>query len=72
MSVKTDQPGVQLYTGNYIEGKRGKNGFVYHKHGALCLETQDFPNAPNEPSFPNTVLRPGEEYHRVTQYCFSF
>ena len=72
MGVKTDQPGVQLYTGNYIEGKKGKNGFVYHKHGALCLETQDFPNAPNEPSFPSTVLRPGEEYHRVTQYCFSF
>ena len=72
MSVKTDQPGVQLYTGNYIEGKTGKNGFVYHRHGALCLETQDFPNAPNEPSFPSTVLRPGEEYHRVTQYCFSF
>lgn len=72
MAVKTNQPGIQLYTGNYIEGIKGKNGFVYHSHGALCLETQDFPDAPNKSQFPNCILRPGEVYHRVTQYCFGF
>ena len=72
MTVKTSQPGIQLYTANFINGIRGKNGFVYQDQGAFCLEAQGYPDAPNKPDFPSTILRPGENYHQVTKYCFEF
>ena len=73
MEVSTTQPGVQFYTGNFLDGTLtgGKNGAKYVQHAGLCLETQHFPDSPNQPSFPSTVLKPGETYHQVTVYKFS-
>ena len=71
MEVLTTLPGMQLYTSNYLDGIPGKEGIRYEKHGAVCLETQFFPDAPNKPEFPSTVLRPGEEFSAVTVYRFS-
>ncbi len=69
MEVSTTQPGVQLYTGNFLDGD-SKNG-GHAQHTAFCLETQHFPDSPNQPEFPSTVLRPGEKYHHVTVHKFS-
>lgn len=70
--VKTTQPGVQLYSGNFLDGTiHGKHGHVYAKHAALCLETQHFPDSPNKPQFPSTELKPGQTFHSVTEYVFS-
>ena len=64
--------GVQLYTGNHLDGKlKGKGGKVYPWRGALCLETQHFPDSPNRPEFPSTVPRPGEKLATSTIYRFS-
>jgi len=73
MDVYTTEPGLQLYTGNFLNPKLhdGKEGDVYGPRSALCLETQHFPDSPNEPSFPSTVLRPGQSYHTITIYKFS-
>jgi aldose 1-epimerase len=72
MIVKTTQPGIQFYTGNFLDGTlTGSNGKKIVKHGALCLETQHFPDSPNQPSFPNTILAPGENFHETTVYLFS-
>ncbi|RLD71711.1 MAG: galactose-1-epimerase [Bacteroidetes bacterium] len=71
MEVLTTLPGIQLYTSNYVNGIRGKGGKVYEKHSAVCLETQFFPDSPNQPKFPSTVLLPGEEYSAITVYRFS-
>ena len=71
MRVLTDQPGVQLYTGNYLKDVTGKRGAVYGKHGGVCLETQHFPDSPNRASFPSTVLRPGETFRSTTVHQFS-
>ncbi|MEP7327875.1 MAG: aldose epimerase family protein [Betaproteobacteria bacterium] len=72
MDVHTTQPGIQFYTANKLDGTFvGKGGVAYGKYGALCLETQHFPNAPNEATFPSTVLRPGEEYRHQAIYRFS-
>ncbi len=69
LSVFTSQPGVQLYTGNFLNGSiRGKAGAVYEKHAGICLETQHFPDSPNQPTFPTTILRPGEIYRQTTIY----
>jgi aldose 1-epimerase len=71
LDVHTTEPGVQFYTGNFLDGSiRGKSGRVYGKRAGFCLETQHFPNSPNEPSFPSTVLRPGEEYRSRTEFRF--
>ncbi len=70
MKAYTDQPGVQLYTGNFMDNEKGKGGVVYPNHGGLCLETQHFPCSPNFPQFPSTVLRPGEKYDTTTVYQF--
>ena len=71
MEVTTDQPGVQFYTGNFLDGTlTGKGGVVYGKHAGFCLETQHFPDSPNQPKFPSTVLKPGETYHTMTSYKF--
>jgi aldose 1-epimerase len=72
MKVYTDQPGLQFYTGNFLDGTlTGKGGKVYHEHDAFCLETQHFPDSPNQPKFPSTVLRPGQMYKSTTVYKFS-
>ncbi len=68
----TTQPGVQVYTGNFLDGKlTGIGGTQYVKNDAVCLETQHFPDSPNHPQFPTTRLNPGEKYHQVTVYKFS-
>ena len=72
MEVYTDQPGVQFYGGNFLDGSlKGKEGNKYFKHYGLCLETQHFPDSPNHSEFPGTILRPGEEFKSVTVYKFS-
>ncbi len=70
LEVLTSEPGVQLYTANFLNGLRGKGGAVYRKRDAVCLETQHFPDSPNQPSFPSTVLRPGETYRSTTVWKF--
>ncbi len=72
MKVLTDQPGIQFYSGNFLDGSiKGKGGKPDELHAALCLETQHFPDSPNHPNFPSTELKPGERYHTVTVYSFS-
>jgi len=72
MEVLTTQPGVQLYTGNFLDGSiAGKDGVRYGRRSAFCLETQHFPDSPNQPEFPSTVLRPGETFRSTTEYRFS-
>jgi aldose 1-epimerase len=72
MEVLTTQPGVQFYTGNFLDGTlKGKGGKVYGHRGAFCLETQHFPDTPNKPAFPTAELKPGEEYRHTTVYRFS-
>lgn len=71
VEIDTTEPGIQLYSGNHIPGgPAGKNGRDYGRYSSLALETQRFPNSPNEPSFPSTILRPGEEYNSTTVYRF--
>lgn len=70
MEVLTTLPGIQLYTSNYVNGIHGKAGKIYEKHSAICLETQYFPDSANQPSFPSTVILPGEEYSAVTIFRF--
>ncbi|UOE36301.1 galactose mutarotase [Hymenobacter monticola] len=71
LEVTTDQPGIQFYTGNFLDGTlKGKGGTVYGKHAGFCLETQHFPDSPNQPKFPSTELKPGETYHTVSTYKF--
>ena len=70
MSVYTDRPGMQLYTGNFIREIQGKDR-TYSRYSGFCLETQVFPDSPNHPEFPNCVLRPGEELCTYTSYRFS-
>jgi aldose 1-epimerase len=71
MRVLTDQPGVQFYSGNHLNNVKGHGGKVYGKHAGLCLETQHYPDSPNRPEFPSTVLRPGDTYKTTTVYAFS-
>ena len=69
MDVYTTQPGLQFYTGNFLDGKfTNRGGKPLTQHSALCLETQHFPDSPNKPNFPSTILKPGEKYHQVTIY----
>jgi aldose 1-epimerase len=71
MEVTTDEPGVQFYTGNFLDGSlTGKGSVVYGKHAGFCLETQHFPDSPNQPKFPSTILKPGQTYHTTTSYTF--
>jgi aldose 1-epimerase len=73
MEVFTTEPGIQFYSGNFLNGtlKNTRDGKAYIKHAGLCLETQHYPDSPNQPSFPNTILKPGETYHHTTVYKFS-
>jgi aldose 1-epimerase len=73
MEVYTTEPGIQFYSGNFLDGTltNTKGGAKYVQHAALCLETQHFPDSPNKPNFPNTILKPGETYKTTTVYKFS-
>jgi aldose 1-epimerase len=71
MEVFTDQPGVQFYTGNFLNGSIRGLGGTYNRHGGFCLETQDFPSAPHHPKFPSIILRPGETYRQFGLFKFS-
>jgi aldose 1-epimerase len=71
MTVHTTEPGVQFYSANFMDNLKGKGGAIYPKRGAVCLETQHFPDSPNQPTFPSTVLRPGETFRSTTVYGFS-
>ncbi|MCB1279820.1 MAG: galactose mutarotase [Prosthecobacter sp.] len=71
MTVRTTEPGVQLYTGNHLNGVKGKSGHIYAKRNGLCLETQHYPDSPNHPNFPSVILRPGETFQSTTIYQFS-
>ena len=72
MEVSTTEPAVQFYTGNFLDGTlTGKGGHVYKRRYAFCLETQHFPDSPNKPSFPSTIVKPGETYTSKTVYAFS-
>jgi len=73
MLVSSNQPGIQFYTGNFLprEGLVGKGGASYSQHGALCLETQNFPDFLHQPSFPKGILKPGEVYNHVMKIQFS-
>lgn len=72
MEVETTSPGIQFYTGNFIEeGRQGKGGAVYGFRHGFCLETQHFPDSPNQPAFPSCILRAGERYEQTTRFVFS-
>jgi aldose 1-epimerase len=71
LRVSTTEPGVQFYSGNFLSGAIGKQGLAYPRRSAFCLETQHFPDSPNKPKFPTTVLRPRERYTQTTIYQFS-
>ena len=72
MMVYTDEPGIQVYTGNFLDGTvTGKKGIVYNKRHAICLETQHYPDSPNKPDWPSVILRPGETYKSHTVFAFS-
>jgi aldose 1-epimerase len=70
LEIHTTQPGLQLYSGNFLRGQRGKGGVAYQRRSALCLETQHFPDSPNQPGFPSTVLRPERVYRERTVHHF--
>ena len=72
MEIYTTEPGIQFYSGNFLDGTiTGKGGKIYQKHYGFCLETQHFPDSPNHPNFPPTILRPGEKYTSLTVHKFS-
>jgi len=72
MKVMTSEPGVQFYTGNFLDGKnKGKGGAVYKQYGGFCLEAQHYPDSVNQPKFPTVILKPGETYRQTTIYQFS-
>ncbi len=72
LEVLTDQPAIQFYTGNFLDGTfKGKGGVAYQHRGALCLETQHYPDSPNHPDFPSTELKPGQKYDTTTVFRFS-
>lgn len=71
LTLFTTQPGIQVYTSNFLDGSLcGHGGTCYEKHSAVCLETQHFPDSPNKPAFPSTLLKPGEKYHQKTFFFF--
>ena len=69
LTVLTTEPGVQFYSGNFLDGKvKGKGGAVYNQYNGFCLEAQFFPDSPNQTAFPSIVLKPGTEYKQTTIY----
>jgi aldose 1-epimerase len=72
MTIYTTEPGVQFYSGNFLDGTVvGKNNIAYPQHAALILETQHYPDSPNKPQWPSVVLRPGETYESNTVFAFT-
>ncbi|HCC57169.1 MAG TPA: galactose-1-epimerase, partial [Solibacterales bacterium] len=72
LDVLTTQPGLQFYTGNFLDGSaKGKGERVYQFRNAFCMETQRFPDSPNHPTFPSTELKPGQVFHSATEFRFS-
>jgi aldose 1-epimerase len=72
MEIFTTEPGFQFYSGNFMDGKTtGINGKAYNFRNAVVLETQHFPDSPNHPNFPSTLLKPGKKYHQLSVYKFS-
>lgn len=72
LDVFTDEPGIRVYCGNFLDGTvTGKKGIVYNFRAAVCLETDKYPDTPNKPEWPSAVLRPGEKYHTRCIYKFS-
>jgi aldose 1-epimerase len=71
LEVLTTEPGIQLYTGNFLDGIHGKDDKVYNRRYAFCLETQHFPDSPNHPNFPSAELKPGQHFQSTTVYKFS-
>jgi len=70
VEISTTQPGLQFYSGNFLDGKAAGAGTVFKYRTGLCLETQHFPDSPNQPSFPSSVLRPGQTYSQKTVLAF--
>jgi aldose 1-epimerase len=69
LEVHTTEPGVQFYTGNFLDGTiSGKGGRAYHQHTGFCLETQHFPDSVNQPTFPSVIVKPGQQYRQKTMY----
>jgi aldose 1-epimerase len=72
LEVQTTEPGIQFYCGNFLDGRlTGKSGKAYVNRGGFCLETQHYPDSPNQPNFPSCILKPGEEYKTTTVFKFS-
>jgi aldose 1-epimerase len=72
MEVLSTEPGLQFYSGNFLDGSiTGKGGRAYHGRAAFCMEPQHFPDSPNQPNFPSTVLKPGQVFHSTIMYRFS-
>jgi aldose 1-epimerase len=72
LQLWANQPGVQFYSGNFLNNVRGKGGHVYGQHNGLCLETQGFPDAVNHPNFPSQIVNPGQVYRHDMLFKFSF
>jgi aldose 1-epimerase len=70
MEVWTTEPGIQFYSAIHLNGVAGKRGMAYQKYGALCLETQHYPDSPNHPNFPSAILTPDARFHSETIYKF--
>ena len=68
LEIRTTQPGIQLYSGNFLDGSADAGG--YQQYQAFCLETQHYPDSPNQPNFPSTILKPGETYFQTTVHKF--
>jgi aldose 1-epimerase len=72
LEIHSTEPGLQFYSGNFLDGSlTGKGGVIYPHRWGLCLETQHFPDSPNQPNFPSTILRPGETYETTTVWKFT-
>ncbi|KAA0969472.1 galactose mutarotase [Aureimonas fodinaquatilis] len=71
MDIETNACGLQVYDGSHISGLPGLDGRIYHAHAGIALETQGWPDAPNQPGFPSAILRPGQTYRHRVRYCFS-
>ena len=72
MEIYTTEPGIQFYCGNFLDGRlKGKSGKAYVHRGGFCLETQHFPDSPNQPGFPSTILKPGETFGSKTVFKFT-
>jgi aldose 1-epimerase len=72
LEVSSTEPGLQFYTGNFLDGTlKGKGGWVYQFRSAFCMEPQHFPDSPNQPQFPSVVLKPGQTYYNTIVYKFS-